>query len=49
MLNIIELKKIINIAKGNKRTTILTVSPKQQITNVKQLYNLSHLHIKNAN
>ena len=49
MSNIIELKKIINIAKEIKRTRILTLSPKQQITNVKQLYNLSHLHIKNAN
>ena len=49
MSNIIELNLKINIAKEIKRTTLLTLSPKQQITKVKQPYNLSHLHIKNAN
>ena len=47
MSNIIELKKkkkLINIAKEIKRATLLTLSPKQQITKVKQLNNSSHLH-----
>ena len=39
MSNVIELKKLINIAKKIKRTTFLILSLKQQITNVKQLNN----------
>ena len=38
MSNVIELKKkLINIAKEIKRTTLLTLSPKEEITNFKNL------------
>lgn len=42
----LNLKKLISIAMERKRTTLLTLSPKQQKTKAKQLNNANHLHLK---